>query len=115
MSIEVANSKDGLFKALTEDDELLSSVFGDNKPPHLDSTIIQELKEYFASAQTLKDNGNLPDDFFDEEDSEDELIEGMVGEDEDIMLPESGPSEERMKNSRQFRANLDALFRSVYE
>ena len=46
-----------------------------------------------------------------EESEEDET----KAEYEDVMLPGSGDKKERIKNSRQFRANLDALFRSVYE
>ena len=73
------------------------------------------MKEFFSSTQSTEDCEDLPDEFFEEEDSEDDLFECTTGEDEDIMMPDSGPFEERMKNSRQFRANLDALFRSVYE
>lgn len=94
---------------------MLTKVLGEVKPPNIDSDLIYELREFFKTGQSLNECGNTPKNFLSDEDSDDDLFEGSTGEDEDIMLPDSGPLEERMKNSRQFRANLDALFRSIYD
>ena len=51
----------------------------------------------------------MEEDCEESEEDEDVILE------EDIMEKDSGSEEERLKQSRQFRINLDQLFTAVYE
>lgn len=64
-------------------------------------------------------SGNVEDDYIDEEEFGEECEESEEEDDlfvdDDIMEKDSGSEEDRLKHSRQFKANLDQLFTAVYD